>query len=114
MAHETSKASVSAAQTPAQPVLGAFAPPLDRDAMGASQVRDWIEAAPAPILQHKTTLTPGISPDAIDRAAEALRTFQLRGKFTVAFADMPNPQKKKWREAARLALMAALFPQVQP
>lgn len=44
----------------------------------------------------------------IDAGAKALREHQMSGLITRSWSDLPKSNKKKWIEASRIVLRAAL------
>ncbi len=44
----------------------------------------------------------------VDLGAKALRELDMRGRITRSWEDLPNYDKRKWREKAHVVLKAAL------
>jgi hypothetical protein len=43
----------------------------------------------------------------IDKAANALRDIQMKGRITIPWDAVPKSQKKKWLQTAKVVLEAA-------
>lgn len=50
---------------------------------------------------------PGTASARLDAGAKALREYEMAGKITREWADIPNPQKRKWWAKAQIVLDAA-------
>jgi hypothetical protein len=49
-----------------------------------------------------------VSASQVDLGAKALREFDMHGRITRSWEDLPSSDKRKWREKARVVLRAAL------
>lgn len=47
--------------------------------------------------------------EAVDAGAKALRAHDMKGRITVEWDRLPNSQKRKWREKAKVVLAASVF-----